>query len=337
MVIVASENGEYATMLVTVQPFSENTIQPLREWAAQNNFEILHDPLIHLNTVYSDYLSSASPRNFEADYPFNIYPVTDDNPFFYNYFKWTNLTFIFNEEGDVNLRFPLGNLVILVMFVFSTVTAIAFIVYPLLKYKKSGLEVPFALPTLTYFSLLGLAYIMIEIILIQRFTLFIGYPSRAIAITIFGMLVFSAFGSLLGKKAIKSIAGLRYLLILLVVTLILYLVGLPSLLRSLLGLHEWLRIMISVIIITPLGLMMGIPFPTGLYQLGVRSQDLIPWAWGVNGVFSVLGSVLVILISMQTSFTVAFGIAALFYLLAYFAAPYLWKTELIDTKKALSR
>jgi ABC-type multidrug transport system permease subunit len=259
--------------------------------------------------------------------------VTDDNPFFYNYFKWTNLTFIFNDEGDVNLRFPLGNLVILVMFSFSTITALVFIFYPLLKYKRSGLEIPYAVPMLMYFSLLGLAYIMIEVILIQRFTLFIGYPSRAIAITIFGMLVFSAFGSLLGKKAITSILRLRFLLVLLVFILTLYLVGLSPLLRSLLGLPEWLRIVLSVIIIAPLGLMMGIPFPTGLYQLSVQAEDLIPWAWGVNGVFSVLGSVLVILISMQTSFTVAFGVATLFYLLAYIVTPYLWKAQFVVTKK----
>ncbi len=331
--IIASEDGEYATMLVTVQPFTESSIQTLREWAKLNNFAILHDPLMHLNTVFSEYLSSDSPRDFEANYPFNIYPVTDDNPFFYNYFKWTNLTFIFNDEGDVNLRFPLGNLVILVMFFFSTITAIAFIFYPLLKYKRSGLNVPFALPMLTYFSLLGLAYIMIEVILIQRFTLFIGYPSRAIATTIFGMLVFSAFGSLLGKRAVTSVLGLRYLLISLVLMLTLYLVGLPPLLRSLLGYPEWARILISIIIIAPLGLMMGIPFPTGLYQLGIHSEDLIPWAWGVNGVFSVLGSVLVILVSMLTSFTVAFGTATLFYLLANFVAPYLWKAHFVDTKR----
>lgn len=335
MLLVANEGQEYATMLVAVQPFTESNIHPLREWAAQNNFTILHDPLVKLDTIFSDYLSSETPRSFESDYPFNIFPVTDDNPFFYNYFKWTNLTFIFNDEGDVNLRFPLGNLVILVMFVFSAITAISFIFYPLMKYKKSGLNVPFALPMLAYFSLLGLAYIMIEIILIQRFTLFIGYPSRAIAITIFGMLVFSAFGSLLGKKTVKSIVGLRFLLICLVFTLILYLFGLPHLLRSLLGLSEWVRIVISVILIAPLGLMMGIPFPTGLHQLGIQSQDLMPWAWGVNGVFSVLGSVLVILVSMQSNFTTSFGVATLFYLMAYFMAPYLWKAQFVDLKRSL--
>jgi hypothetical protein len=70
-----------------------------------------------------------------------------------------------------------------------------------------------------------------------------------------------------------------------------------------------------------------------LYQLSVQAEDLIPWAWGVNGVFSVLGSVLVILISMQTSFTVAFGVATLFYLLAYIVTPYLWKAQFVVTKK----
>ncbi len=328
--IVANEDGQYATLLVSKQPFTEQALQEFREWVARNHFTMLHDPLRPLDTVYFEYLTSPSPRAFEAAYPFNIFPVTDDNPFFYNYFKWTNLVFMFDSGGDVNLRFPLGNLVILVMLIFSSITAVIFIFYPLLKYRRGGLEIPNAVPMLTYFALLGLAYIMIEVVLIQRFTLFIGYPSRAIAVTIFGMLVFSALGSLTAQKLVVSLRGLRVMLILLVALLAVYLVGLSPLLERLLGLPEQVRIWLGILILAPLGMCMGIPYPTGLYQLSARAQDLIPWAWGVNGVFSVLGSVLVILISMQTSFTVAFGVATLFYLLAYVVSPYLWKTRLVE-------
>jgi hypothetical protein len=215
------------------------------------------------------------------------------------------------------------------MLIFSGVTAILFIVYPLLRYGRHGLKIPYALPVLMYFALLGMGYIIVEVVLIQRFTLFIGYPSRAIAVTIFGMLVFSAFGSLVGKRMITSVRGLKYALGLIAVNLVLYILVLPLILQSLFALAEWLRILLTIIIIAPLGFTLGIPFPTGLHRLGLRAQALIPWAWGVNGVFSVLGSVLVILISMETSFTIALFVAAIFYISAVFVSAYLWKTEIV--------
>ena len=331
--VIANEDGKYATMMVSAQPFRENVINEFRQWVEDNHFIWLHDPLLTLDTPFAEYLLTDFPRAYEQDYPFNIFPVTDENPFFYNYFKWTNLVFIFNDEGDVNLRFPLGNIVILVMLGFSGIAAGFFIIYPLLRYERRGLKIPYALQMLIYFSLLGVGYIMVEIVLIQRFTLFIGYPSQAIATTIFGLLVFSAIGSLVGKRFVTSNRSLQYALLLVVLMLILYNLGLPSLLRILLAATEETRIFLSIIFLAPVGLAMGIPFPTGLYQLGLRAQVLIPWAWGVNGVFSVLGSVLVILLSMQFNFTTTFYVAALFYLLACLVSPYLWKTDIVFTQR----
>jgi hypothetical protein len=224
------------------------------------------------------------------------------------------------------------------MLVLAVVTAVVFIVYPLFRYERSGLRTPHAIPMLVYFSALGLGYIFVEIVLIQRFTLFIGYPTHAIATTIFSLLFFSAMGSLVSERICRTPKSLGIILSILTGVILLYIVGLPPLFRSLLRLPDTVRILLSVVFIAPLAFLMGMPFPSGLRRLGVQAQSLIPWAWGVNGVFSVLGSVLVIFVSMLTNFTYALAGAALLYGAAAVVSTSLWKTKVvIDSVQAKTR
>ncbi len=322
--IVANDTGAQATLLVSPSPFPPAAVAQLRQWADANGFTMLHDPFQRLDTAYTEYLLTPDARAFEASYPFNIFPVTDDNPFFYNYFKWSNLTFNQASTGKLN-RFPIGNLILMAMFGFSLATAATFIIAPLWKHQRRGLRSPAARPMLVYFSALGAGYIFVQIVLIQRFTLFIGYPTSAITTTIFSMLLFSAVGSLLSRRLIDSAARLRAALIAVVIAIGVYIVALPPLFQSFLHLPDTARMALSVVIIAPLALLMGMPFPTGLRQLGAHGAELVPWAWGMNGVFSVVGSTLVIIISMASTFTTAMACAALFYAVAAAVAAGLYR------------
>ncbi len=322
--IVANDTNTQATLLVSPSPFSPEAIERLRVWADANAFIMLHDPLQRLNTVYTDYLYALDVRAFEDAYQFNIFPVTDDNPFFYNYFKWGRLTFDQAFTGKLN-RFPIGNLILIVMSGFALASAAAFIVAPLWRHNRRGLQSPLARPMLVYFSALGVGYIFVQIVLIQRFTLFIGYPTSAITTTIFSMLLFSAMGSLLSRRLIDSPARLRMALIAVVIAVGVYIAALPPLFQALLHLPDAARMAVSVLMIAPLALLMGMPFPTGLRQLGTHGADLVPWAWGMNGVFSVVGSTLVIIVSMASTFTVAMACAALFYGVAAVVAAGLYR------------
>lgn len=325
VVIIANEANVNATLLVARQPITLETMQGLRTWAGANRFIVLHDPYENLDTVYTDYLRATDPRAFERAYQFHIYPVTDDNPFFYNYFKWTNLT-ASTTVGRLN-RFPIGNLILFTLISLAVITAALFIVLPLWRNQRLGLRTPHAAPMLAYFSLLGVGYIFIEIILIQRFTLFIGYPTLAITTTIFSLLTFSGLGSLASRRLIQQANHLRLLLILLAVLIVIYILRLPATLNSLMSLPDEGRLVISVLLIAPLAFPMGMPFPTALNRLGSRAPSLVPWAWGMNGVFSVLGSSVVILVSMISSFSAAMLWAGVFYGLAAALSTKMWRVQ----------
>jgi len=325
--IVANESGQNATLLVSRAPFTAAQMERLRAWAAANNFSMLQDPLARLDNTFTDYLYAEDPRAFEQAYTFNIFPVTDDNPFFYNYFKWSNLHFNDAYQGRLN-RFPIGNLILITLFTLSVATAILFIVAPLARYRRDGLRTSGAMPILAYFSLLGAGYIFVQIVLIQRFTLFIGYPIHAVTTTIASMLAFSALGSLLGRHILHGARHLQVTLALVAGMILVYILALPPIFAALLRLSDVERILTSVFLIAPLATMMGMPFPTGLRQLGNQAPQLTPWAWGMNGVFSVLGSVVVILVSMVSNFTVAMACGSACYLAAAGICAALWQFQM---------
>ena len=70
-----------------------------------------------------------------------------------------------------------------------------------------------------------------------------------------------------------------------------------------------------------MGFCLGIPFPSGLSALSQKQEEILPWAWGVNGALSVTGSVLTRLISMSAGFTVVLACVAALYIAAGFLHP----------------
>lgn len=83
---MANTNLRNATLLISREPFTAQSERLARAWANANDFVLLADPLQPTDSVYSTYLRSQDPRAFEASYPYQIAPVFDDNPFFYNYY-----------------------------------------------------------------------------------------------------------------------------------------------------------------------------------------------------------------------------------------------------------
>jgi hypothetical protein len=196
-----------------------------------------------------------------------------------------------------------------------TALAITFFVGPLLLAGRQRGNRPatiVAAPLLLYFACLGYGFMMIEIPLLQTFILFLGYPVYALAVVLLSLLLSSGVGSLLSTRFADPGRALVSVLIAIMVLGAAYLGCIPMIIRSLLGLAVPLRILATAILLAPIGVVLGMAFPLGITVLRGYSEDLVPWAWGLNGALSVVASVLAIFLGSRFGFSAAFmtGIAA---------------------------
>ena len=132
-----------------------------------------------------------------------------------------------------------------------------------------------------------------------------------------GLLVFCGTGSFMARRfAGRPRRGGTVVLLALagcvVVTMWFLNHGLPHLM----GLSHPMRCLVGVLALMPIGLLMGVPFPTGIRLAEGLDTEMVPWAWCVNAFATVLGSITAILLAMFVGLTaVAYG-AAVVYLVA---------------------
>jgi hypothetical protein len=183
-----------------------------------------------------------------------------------------------------------------------------------------GIALAFLGTVLLYFASLGAGFIIVEVAMIQKFILFLGHPVYSLAVVLFSVLAFSAMGSYLSGRIpdARLSATLMKLLLLLVVLVFVYIVALPPIFYGLVHLARELRIVIAVVLMAPLAMVMGMPMPIGIRILARSAPEIIPWAWGVNGATSVMGSVAALVIAILSGFNQALMVGAGLYLLAMF-------------------
>jgi MFS family permease len=170
------------------------------------------------------------------------------------------------------------------------------------------------------FSMLGLGFMLVEISLIQRFTLFLGQPVLSMAALLFSLLVGAGIGSICSGQlaSARLIKGLTIASLFIVAILLVYTFLLPLIFEQLLGLGLTVRWLATVAILLPLGFAMGFPFPLGIRLLREMSmENRIPWMWGINGICSVLGSVMTIAIAISLGFTEALLAGTICYFLVF--------------------
>jgi hypothetical protein len=165
---------------------------------------------------------------------------------------------------------------------------------------------------LAYFGCLGIGYLAVEVPLIQRLVLFLDHPTVAFATVLSVLLIASGTGSLAAPRLRQW-----WLMPALVAYLLVLSVLLAPLLQLFLARPLAARIAFAALLLSPLGLLMGLPFPTGLALIQERAPGLIPWAWGVNGCTSVIASILTALIAMSWGFNAVLAFAAGAYLFAW--------------------
>ena len=185
------------------------------------------------------------------------------------------------------------------------------------KNRKEKNNVKVLLPLFVFISI-GIGFMILEISLFQKFILYLGSPTIALSILLGSLLVGMGVGSYFGEKIYPNdtIKRLKRISGLIVISGMFLFIIYPLILNELLVYGLALRAAICFVILLPFGFLLGIPFPTGIQMLKQRNLvKYIPWMYGVNGVMSVLGSILAVTISMLIGFTYAFFIGLSLYLL----------------------
>ena len=162
---------------------------------------------------------------------------------------------------------------------------------------------------------------MIEIALTQKAVLFLGNPLYALSVVLATILASAGIGSRIVAhtgRSVRQVTGPVALGFLALVALLI--VGLTPLFQALLHLPFLLRVGVMVLVMAPLGVLMGMFFPSGLCSVGEKASGFIPWAWGINGCMSVYGSVVAILAAMVYGFNVALTMGAAVYACGFLAA-----------------
>jgi spermidine synthase len=264
---------------------------------------------------FSDLIASNDSNTFASKYAYNVSPVYDNAPFFFFTLKLSQILHQESVQQGIDWKVNLGVAVLGLVFMISIAAVIFFLVIPLVLGGRGQKQ---RVVPLVYFIAVGLAYILVEIAFIQRFVLFLGHPTYALTVVVFLLLLSSGVGSLFSREWLDA-KCLRLPLALIVLALSLYVGLLPRVLNGLVGVSFLAKLMVSGLLLAPLGFAMGMPFPTGLRMLSGSSSKTataVEWAWAMNAAASVLGSVLAIVIAIQFGLTVTLTCGAVAYLLA---------------------
>ncbi|WP_083218552.1 hypothetical protein [Candidatus Thiodiazotropha endoloripes] len=272
-------------------------------------------------------IASGELENLIDNYKFELRPATDDRPYFNHFFKWQSFIEALKLRGSGGM--PLiewGYVVLLLSLGITGLLSGLLILLPLLLMPKnpSPSNSNQSGSVIGYFGAIGLAFLLIEIGTIQKFQLFLHHPIYAIAASLTAFLCFSGLGSYLSErlsqnqsykqstaKAILALCviGLGYMLIL------------PVLFDALTHLPVAIKIAITILLIAPMAICMGMPFPLAIAAMKRNRADQIPWAWGINGYASVISAGLSTVIAIQYGFKTVLLCAILLYLTTLMTFP----------------
>ena len=328
--IIAIRSWGVLTILAKNGAITESDTAAVKEFCEEERFDLVWYPGISEDETnqYNRFSEPLYHREFRSilegdreqfyrDYIFDVRPATDDRPFFGQTFKMTRMKETYESVGEKWGILIEGGYLLPWILVQSALASIILIVLPLLVLKKERVRMGHLLSVTVYFSAIGMGYMFLEISLMQRMIPFLGEPVYAISAVLFSLLISTGLGSYLSGR-FRLIERYTIHIILIVPLLaVIYLVMMRSVPEMVTGLGLADRYSLTFFFFAPLGIAMGIPFPTGISILGRERPDLIPWAWCINGSFSVISSVLAMMLALFWGFSTVHLLAAGCYIIAW--------------------
>ncbi|HYV56111.1 MAG TPA: hypothetical protein VE911_01140, partial [Candidatus Nitrosopolaris sp.] len=282
-------------------------VDRLREFAGRYDFPLVYDPLVPGPGIFDQVVRSGLERQDDMD----LRPSTDDWPFFFLNIPWMRLLPALRAQPS-----PLTNPIafLLTSLVGLLGLAVLLIGWPLWRRQREPTEAR-RWAMIGYFVALGAGFMLVEVALMQRFTVFLGNPALAVATVLAALLVSSGLGSYAARTWRTRGHDRLPLAIAWIVVMLLFFASpfLRALLHDLLWAPVAARLCVAAVLVGLTGFPMGIPFPTGLARVAEHAKPLVPWGWGINGVAAVVASLGSYLLGMVVGYTPMFYLGAALY------------------------
>ncbi len=326
-------------LLISPGEFTDSDIAATKMFCNEMGFDPVYFPRITPSDanrnnrlsrdLYFEYAAAMidpkSRARFFRDYFFNVSPPSDDRPFFSDFFKLKALPLLLRSMGREWTPFAeWGEMVLLALLLQAAAVSALLILMPLaLRGSRHETAPPFPPAAgrrrcgairprlLCYFFLIGIAFITVEIILMQKFVLFLGHPAHAMSIVLASLLLCAGLGSRWSQGDPH-----RSPLVPLGATLLVYAFCLSPLLALAIGLTLAARIAVAAALISAPAFLMGTAFPSGIRIAYDSAPALIPWLWAVNGAASVFGAVGAVCIARSAGFNTVLALSGGLYAFA---------------------
>ena len=306
LVLVAG-GGVVATLLVSNEPFTRAEVERVLAVQLTYDFKLLlapglrpADPL--LGRIASSGSASELAEVLES-LAFDYSPPHDERPYFFNLLRPRQLlrgVDLTQATGVIAAGNLLATRTLIELWVISLLLVALVLFGPL---ASAGLprmgRGPFA-SAIAYFALIGAGYMLVQVPLMQRFSVYLGHPTYTAAVTLFSMILATGAGSLLSDRVpIESDARARVVIPLAIASLLVVgTLSLQSVIDRTIAWDLFARCAVVVAFVAVIALPLGLCFPLGLRLVRAVSDEATPWMWGVNGACGVLASVTAVGISM---------------------------------------
>jgi hypothetical protein len=289
----------FGTTLARTRPWTRAELARLEALANRRGKGVAFAPSGPYRLEWAQLAKASSPQAFCSSYRLDVCAPTDDKPFFYQMRRLGAL----GTQGPGYLYDGADPFVVLlVTFAILTFLSLALVAAPLFLTAREQRP---PVGSLAFFVAIGLGYLTFEIALIQRFVLFLGFPTYALSVVLFALLLWSGLGSLLAGRVGDARRALTIALTLSCLVIAASAFGLLPLLAALIDLPFSLRVALTVLLLAPAGIPLGMAMPLGLGRLAELHPAGVAWAWGVNGVASVVASAGAITVAIVAGFPTA--------------------------------
>lgn len=318
------------TLLIKMQPWTEEEIKEVASHFHPVIKMVVHPLQPEGNMLSDEFFEGDIAQQTLDRVNYRVEASTDNKPYF-NFLRQSFSKLDADPENYLNYStasllnsqlkkgwIPTDVVHLIVTGGASLFFIVLFLFVPLYFSKAGRISWRGKIYSLVYFSCLGAGFIIFELIFIQIFMKLIGYPLYTYSTIVFALLLAAGIGSALsGKVGISPSSRWFVPFVGVVACSILILLVYQHYFELFLQSSTLVRIFAASALIFPLGIFLGMPFPLGILTIEKQPQGSIAWAWAMNGLFTVIGGLGSVLLSIFYGFQLTMIVAMIIYIVAF--------------------